>query len=108
MVRLKHPDVTVVNADFLECTPEKYGALALGQYDRIVMNPPFDMGADIKHVEHAYEFLATGGRLVAIVANGPRQREELQGIATAWIDLPDDTFKEQGTSVRAAIVVLDK
>jgi hypothetical protein len=49
----------------------------LGKFDRVVMNPPFDHGADIKHVEHARKFLKPGGRLVAVVANGPRQRERL-------------------------------
>lgn len=46
--------------------------------------------------------------MVAVVANGPKQRAAFEPIATAWIDLPEDTFKAQGTSVRAAIVVLDK
>ena len=31
------------------------------QYDRIVMNPPFERGADVKHVRHAFERLARGG-----------------------------------------------
>ena len=70
------------------------------------MNPPFDHGADIRHVEHARQFLAEGGRLVAIVANGPRQRKKLEPIATAWIDLPAGTFA--GTSLSAAIVVIDR
>lgn len=39
------------------------------QYDRIVMNPPFDMGIDIVHVSHCYEhLLKPGGRLVAIMS----------------------------------------
>jgi protein-L-isoaspartate O-methyltransferase len=79
----------------------------IGTFDRIVMNPPFGNAADIKHIEHARTLLNPGGRLVAICANGPRQRERLEPIATAWIDLPDDTFKDQGTGVRTAIVVID-
>ena len=88
-------------ADFLATNGE------LGQFDRIVMNPPFANASDIKHVEHALTKLKDGGRLVAVVANGPRQREKLMPIASAWIDLPAGSFKEQGTNVNSAIVVID-
>ncbi len=88
--------------DFLECNGE------LGTFDRIVMNPPFERGSDIRHIEHALTFLKPGGRLVAICANGPRQQEQLQSKATAWIDLPAGTFKDQGTMVNTAIVVIDR
>jgi protein-L-isoaspartate O-methyltransferase len=93
--------VTVRQGDFLEMKGE------LGEFDRVVMNPPFDHGADIKHVEHALAKLKKGGRLVAVVANGPRQRERLLPIASAWIDLPAGSFREQGTNVNAAIVVIE-
>ena len=84
-------------ADFLALTPDD-----LGTFDRIVMNPPFERGSDIKHIEHARGFLKPGGRLVAVCANGPRQREKLQPIAAEWIDLPAGTFAEQGTGVNTA------
>lgn len=89
-------------ADFLSLNGE------LGKYERIVMNPPFQNGSDIKHIKHAIEHLADGGRLVAICANGPRQKEELEPLASVWIDLEDGTFKEQGTNVRTALIVIDK
>lgn len=76
-----------------------------GCYPRIIMNPPFDNGADIKHIKHALTFLAPMGRLVAICANGPRQREQLKPIASLWEDLPEGTF--QGTNVRAALLVIN-
>ena len=79
----------------------------LGLFDRIVMNPPFENGSDIKHIRHALGKLKGGGRLVAVCANGPRQQEALKPIATDWIDLPAGSFKEQGTSVNTAIVVID-
>ena len=47
-------------ADFLECNGD------LGTFDRIVMNPPFTNGDDIKHIMHALKMLKPGGRLVAI------------------------------------------
>ena len=42
---------------------------------------------------------------MAIMANGPRQREKFEPIASQWIDLPAGTFA--GTNVNAAIVVID-
>lgn len=73
----------------------------------MVINPPFDRGSDIEHIKHAYRKLKPGGRLVAICANGPRQQEVMGEICSAWIDLPAGSFKEQGTSVSTAIVVID-
>lgn len=79
----------------------------LGSFDRIVMNPPFQNGADIIHIEHAISHLNPGGRLVAVCANGPRQRKHFEQYARQWIDLPAGSFKESGTMVNAAIVVID-
>lgn len=92
----------VVCGDFLEYESE------CGPYDRIVMNPPFENGSDIKHIRHALTMLAPGGRLVAICANGPRQRDAFMTDATEWRDLPAGSFKESGTMVNAALVVFDK
>jgi predicted RNA methylase len=95
--------VDVRCADFLECTAESLG----GPFDRVLMNPPFDHGTDVAHVLHAMDVCKEGGRIVAIVAAGPRQRETFEKIATAWIDLPPGTFKEAGTMVNTAIVLID-
>lgn len=84
--------------DFLEIAPHPF-------FDRVVMNPPFERAADIKHVEHARKFLKPGGRLVAVVAGGPRQREHFAG--RERYDLPDGSFKESGTGVGAAVVVIE-
>lgn len=88
-------------ADFLAVSPT-------GTFDRVVMNPPFERGADIEHIKHAIGFLKPGGRLVAICANGPRQQRELKPLATEWRDLPAGSFKSEGTNVNAAIVVIDR
>ncbi len=93
---------TAVNADFLEQNGN------LGQFDRIIMNPPFKNGADIQHIRHAYDMLKPGGRLVALCANGPRQREAFRDVADYWEDLPEGSFKEQGTGVRVAMLMLTK
>ncbi len=94
------PDAHVKCADFLQCNGD------LGQFDRILMNPPFEDGSDIKHILHA--LLKPGGKLVAICANGPRQNEKLQVLADTWEVLPPDTFKEQGTGVRTALLTVSR
>lgn len=93
-----------IEADFLDCD----GVLGAFLFDRILMNPPFENGADIKHINHALTFLKPGGRLVAICANGPRQNEKLKPLADYWEDLPENTFEEQGTKVRTALLVINK
>lgn len=104
-LRARFPNADVRNGDFLEMNGE------LGKFDRIVMNPPFANGADIRHVQHAAGKLNPGGRLVAIVAGGPRQREKLIPMAEAsggyWEDLPAGSFESSGTGVNAAIVVIE-
>ncbi len=52
----------VVASDFLD-----YG----GEYDVIVMNPPFEKLQDIDHVRHAFDLLTEGGRLVAVMSESP-------------------------------------
>lgn len=75
--------------------------------DRIIMNPPFENGSDIKHIQHALTQLKPGGRLVAICANGPRQREKLLPLVDSWEDLPTGTFNQSGTGVNTAMIVID-
>lgn len=98
-LRISESGAEIMNADFLQCNGD------LGAFDRIIMNPPFANGDDIKHIKHAASMLKPGGRLVAICAGGPRQRAALSGLGT-WEDLPLDSFKASGTSVNAAIVVI--
>jgi protein-L-isoaspartate O-methyltransferase len=101
-------------SDFLEL-PEA------GEYDRIVMNPPFERTQDIDHVLHAYGCLKPGGRLVAIMSagsfsNGRRKGEEfrewLDGLDSQVAPLPQDAFNGPGsfrqTGVSARLVVIDK
>lgn len=78
----------------------------LGKFDVVLMNPPFENGADIKHIQHARGFLKPGGRLVALCANGPRQREALQPLAETWEELPKGAFKGAGTMVSAVMLTI--
>jgi protein-L-isoaspartate O-methyltransferase len=86
--------------DFLEVTEGQ------GQFDRIVMNPPFENGADIKHIQHALTFLKPGGKLVALCANGPRQHEQLKPFADDWQPLPAGSFKQAHTGVNVAMLII--
>ena len=88
----------VICSDFLECNGD------LGKFDRIVMNPPFKNGEDIKHIEHAKTFLKPGGVLVALCAGGPRQKTALEDTAELWKP-QDNIFKNQGTNVNSVIMV---
>lgn len=98
-------------ADFLSWSP-------IRAYDRIVMNPPFGRQADLDHVRRAYGFLVPGGRLVSVMANGVKFRENrktedfrrlmLQASSAEIIDLPEGSFKESGTGVNTVITVLNR
>ena len=98
---------TVRCADFLQCSAD---AGDLGLFDAVLMNPPFAQGADIEHITHALTMLKPGGRLVALCANGPRQSASLRPMVEArggeWEDLPADTFKDEGTGVRVALITM--
>ena len=89
-----------------------------GPFDRIVMNPPFSKGADIAHVRHAFDhYLKPGGRLVAIMSEGPFFRQDRAATDFRnWLHqqggdaepLPAGSFRDSGTGVNARIVVVDK
>lgn len=107
LLRQEFPIMTILPNDFLELKPEQ-----IGFFDKILMNPPFENASDIKHIKHALTFLKDGGRLVAICANGPRQREKLMPLAENsggfWEDLPRGTFSNAGTEVNTALLVIEK
>lgn len=88
--------------DFLSCNGD------LGQFDRILMNPPFANAEDIEHIQHALTMLKPGGRLVAICANGPRQNDVLKPLVQEhggqWEVLPAGTFKESGSNVASVLL----
>jgi predicted RNA methylase len=102
-------DVGTACCDFLE-------EPARPVFDRIVMNPPFSNGQDVRHVSHAFGFLKPGGRLVAVMAAGVRFRQDklrslfrkaiVEFAEGSFIDLPDDSFAASGTNVRTCICVV--
>ena len=90
---------TVHTADFLSLTPAD-----LGYFDAVLMNPPFQFAADIKHIRHAATFLRPGGVLVAVCAQGPRQRTAFSVPGWSFDPLPAGTFTQEGTGVSTALV----
>jgi len=51
--------------------------------------------------------LAPGGRLVALCANGPRQRDQLRPLCQLWEDLPAGSFKAAGTGVNVSLLIIE-
>ncbi|HEY0739296.1 MAG TPA: ArdC-like ssDNA-binding domain-containing protein [Herpetosiphonaceae bacterium] len=88
-------------------------------YDRILMNPPFERGQDMQHVQHAYRLLKPGGRLIAIMSEGPFFRDyQADRTFRAWLDdvdgqadpLPAGSFysSDRPTGVHTRLVIIDK
>lgn len=110
----------VTQADFLTLTPMSPilpGGAALGLFDCIPMNPPFEKGSDTRHIAHAISFLAPGGRLVAIASaglafRGDKAARALRAQISAWggtiEELPEGSFRHAGTSVNTVLVVVDR
>lgn len=110
---LKAKKFNVVGGDFLQYEG--------GDYDRIIMNPPFSDSRDIKHVRHAYKLLKPGGRLVAVMGEGAFFRGDKTATAfREWTEslgavdekLPEKTFLDPSlpatTGANTRVVVIDK
>jgi predicted RNA methylase len=103
------PGVTGHNHDFLQSTPNQH-------FDCVVMNPPFAKQDDIRHVLHAFKFLRSGGRLVAIMSNSVMFREnKLTADFREFVEthrgtmkaLPEGSFKSSGTAVNTCVVTIE-
>lgn len=90
---------TVLTANFLETVPT-------GDFDRVVMNPPFYGKHYAKHVKHAIEFLKPGGILTAILPATARYDHGL--LDGRWDDLPVGSFSESGTNINTTILTIYK
>ena len=109
---LKAKGYEIADTDFLQHQ---------GEYDRIVMNPPFENGQDIDHLQHAYSLLNPGGRVVSIVSEGAFFRSDKKATEfREWLEensatdekLESGTFMDKTeiktTGVASRIVVVDK
>ncbi len=94
---LKAKGYSVEQADFI--------AWAHGQsaeWDRVVMNPPFDQGRWRMHLDAAASLVTPGGRLVAILPASARGNDLLPGWALEWSGTISNEFA--GTSVSVVIL----
>lgn len=95
---------SLLKGDFLSCRPD-----SIGKFDRIVMNPPFTKNQDIKHVEHALNFLKVNGILVAVMMPSV-QRNKFQQLINRKelkceiLNIEEGAFKESGTNIKTIIV----
>ncbi len=105
----------IEQADFLEWKIP--GDYPMDQFDVIVMNPPFRANQDVRHVRRAFDLLAPGGRLVAIVSEHGfigREREAVewrQWLADQQAEInhvTPGTFRESGTNVPTRLIKIRK
>lgn len=98
----KNKGFKVIQANFLETVPT-------GDFDRIVMNPPFYGTHYFKHVEHALKFLKENGVLTAILPITARYDHGLfkkYGSKASWYDLPVGSFSESGVNINTTILTI--
>ncbi|MGD9613800.1 MAG: DUF4942 domain-containing protein [Alphaproteobacteria bacterium] len=98
----------VTCGDFLRLRPDPDKL-----YDRVVMNPPFDLERDRDHVMHALDFLKPDGWIIAIMSAGTEFRSTpkakafrklMRQLGGRFKDLPPGSFSEVGTNVNTIIV----
>lgn len=87
-------------------------------YDVVVMNPPFERGQDAVHVMQMYQLLKPGGKLVAIMSEGPFFRGDKKStVFRAWLESVhgwsesrEAAFKTalRSTGVRVRVVEVEK
>lgn len=77
-----------------------------GLFDRVVMNPPFDQGRWLAHVEHAASMVDLDGKLVAILPAGAKKRDVLPGWKLSWSQEYDNAFP--GASVSVVILMAER
>lgn len=87
-------------------------------FDRILMNPPFEAQSDVSHVTTAFSLLANGGVLVAIMSSGVLFRENkktvtfrediLDRYAVLIENNPEGSFKSSGSMVNTVMIKLVK
>ena len=93
--------VTLMQRDFLTVLPDE-----IGHFDRVVMNPPFTMRSDLRHISHALDFLKMNGTLAAICMDTPHREAAFRERAATWEKLPPGTFKSAGTNVPCVMFTL--
>lgn len=112
LAQMNTPGAKVVHGSFEDFN-------IVNKFDGIAMNPPYGTGGKtaIEHLQKAFKQLHDGGRVVAIIPEGPaadkrysKMMEEISSevVPIADIHLPAVAFSRAGTKVGTHIVVLDR
>lgn len=92
----------------------------INKFDAVIMNPPFGQGGKtaIEHLAKAFKHLRDGGRIIAIIPNGPAcqkhfdkwytSEEATSAILIKEIILPGIAFNKAGTAISTKVVIIDK
>lgn len=105
-----HKNTVISQQDFLTVDPGQ-----LGQFDSILMNPPFTKGQDREHISHALKFLKPGGRLAAICSPGILTgtskaarafQDRITELGGHFEDIPAGTFKKSGTPIATLLLTV--
>ncbi len=101
LYRQERAEVRIIQRDFLTVTRGE-----LGEFDAVLMNPPFHLRADIRHILHARTFLKPGGTLAALCLDTPHRETALRPLSSTWEKLPAGTFGKEGTHVATVILTI--
>ena len=92
----------------------------INKFEGVVMNPPFGHGGKMAydHIEKAIRHLTNGGRIVALVPDGPASNKRLDNLLedekysniyqAAEVKLANGVFDRAGTGVKTKIIILDR
>ena len=86
------------------------------KFDRILMNPPFELQKDLLHVTTAYNLLKEKGILISVMSSGItfRNNQKTKDFRENFLDYaeieqnPEGSFKPSGTMVNTILVKLVK
>jgi len=76
------------------------------RFSKCVMNPPFSDGRAEAHVIAAATQIISGGRLVAILPSGLRNKAFLQGWEMSWSQIYENEF--EGTTINVVMLTADR
>ncbi|RDL44369.1 hypothetical protein DN730_08165 [Marinomonas piezotolerans] len=92
----------------------------INKFEGIAMNPPFGRGGKLAydHIEKAIRHLTNGGRIVALVPDGPAANKRLDKLLideryeniyqAGEVALPNGVFDRAGTGVKTKVIILDR
>lgn len=101
-------------ADFLTWEPDE-----LGKYQAIIMNPPFEKGVYLQHVQKAWGILQEVDKSTTLVTIVPanwktgknRKEKEFQNLVAqygSYWENPEESFYKVGTKTATDTIVLEK